>query len=771
MKILKYALIALGGLIVVIGGVFAYVAATFDPNAYKPQIIQIVKEKKQRTLKLDGDIKLAFWPGIGADLGKLALSEFKSEKEFLAVESARISLKLMPLLAKQAVVDEISIKGLRANLVRSKDGRMNFDDLLAKEDKQEKGKAAPQAEQVGLDIDHVELENAAVTFRDDMKGAQYSLSGFNLKTGRIAPGVPSKIELSLTVQANQPKVNLNAALKTRLTFDLDQQVYSLEDLGLEAKGHAADIANLVAKASGSVVARLKAGEFSSSKLSVSMTGVRGKDNLDIKIEAPRLDLTADKASGDKVAVVAKVTGPQSALAASLNLPSIEGTSSAFKSPGMTLDLDVKQGERAMKAKLASPITGNLQARQVSLPQLRASITASGPNLPGKALSGELSGSANIDAGKGNAQANLAGKVADSTIKARLNVANLAHPSIGFDLDIDQLDLDRYAPPKPAAGGAGAAGAKKAEAPFDLSGLRDLRANGTVRIGSLKAQNLKAANVRLDIKANNGRVDVNPLVASLYQGSLSGAVSINAAPATPTFAVRQNLSGVSAGPLLRDLANNDTLEGRGNVNVNVTSQGNTVTALKRALNGSAAVKLHDGAVKGIDIAGSIRSAKAKLGTLRGEQTQAADKSQKTDFSELTATFNIRNGVAHNNDLALKSPLLRVGGEGAVDLGQDTINYLVKTSIVGTSKGQGGRELGDLKGITVPVRVTGPLAAPSYKLDFAAMATEAVTQQVQKTLTERLLGGGAKKDAPAGTAPKDAGKSGGSLRDSIKGIFGR
>jgi AsmA protein len=412
----------------------------------------------------------------------------------------------------------------------------------------------------------------------------------------------------------------------------------------------------------------------------------------------------------------------------------------------------------------------MQARQVSLPQLNASITASGPNLPGKTLSGELSGSASVDAGKGNAQANLAGKVADSTIKARFNVANLTHPAIGFDLDIDQLDLDRYMPPKPAGGGQGAAGAQKAETPFDLSGLRDLRANGTVRIGSLKAQNLKATNVRLDIKANGGRVDVNPLAANLYQGSLSGAASINAAPATPTFAVRQNLSGVSVGPLLRDLANNDTLEGRGNVTMDVTTQGNTVTALKRALNGGAAVKLTDGAVKGIDIAGSIRNAKAKLGTLRGEQTQASDKSQKTDFSELTATFNIRNGVANNNDLSLKSPLLRVGGEGAIDLGQDSINYLVKASVVGTSKGQGGRDVGDLTGLTVPVRVTGPLAAPSYKLDFNAIATDVAKQQVQKALTERLLGGGAKKDAPAGAAPKDAGKSGG-LRDSIKGLFGR
>jgi AsmA protein len=291
----------------------------------------------------------------------------------------------------------------------------------------------------------------------------------------------------------------------------------------------------------------------------------------------------------------------------------------------------------------------------------------------------------------------------------------------------------------------------------------------VRIGSLKAQNLKASNVRFDIKATGGRLDVSPLAANLYQGSIAGAVSVNAAPATPNFAVRQNLSGVNVGPLLKDLANNDTLEGRGNVTLNVTAQGNTVAALKRALNGSAAVKLVDGAVKGIDVAGSIRNAKARLGTLRGEHTQAADKSQRTDFSELTATFSIRNGVASNNDLSLKSPLLRVGGEGTIDLGQDSINYLVMASIVGTSKGQGGRDVGDLRGLTIPVRATGPLAAPSYKLDFGAMATEAVKQQVEKAVTDRLFGGsGAKKDGSSGGSGKDATRG---LRDGIKGLFGR
>jgi len=288
----------------------------------------------------------------------------------------------------------------------------------------------------------------------------------------------------------------------------------------------------------------------------------------------------------------------------------------------------------------------------------------------------------------------------------------------------------------------------------------------LKIGALTANNVRASNVRLDLKANGGRVEVNPLTANFYQGTLASAIAINAAPAMPAFTVKHNMQGVNVGPFLKDLANIDLLEGKGNVLLDVTTQGNTVSALKKALNGTAGVKLADGAVKGIDIAGSVRDAKAKLGALRGEQTQPADKSRKTDFSELTATFRITNGVARNNDLSLKSPLLRVGGEGEINIGADSLNYLVKASIVGTSKGQGGRETEDLRGVTVPVRVSGPLAAPIYKLDFGSTVKDTAKQTITDQLQKRL-GGGAAKD---GAAPEGA-KPGGSARDVLKGLFGR
>jgi AsmA protein len=753
MKTVKTLLIAFGVLLVLGGGLLAYIAATFDPNAYKPQIIQLVQQHTQRTLRLDGDIKLALWPGIGADLGRLSLSERNSEKPFVAVEAARFSLKLLPLLSKQLVVDEVTVRGARINLARGKDGRMNFDDLLgvAPASPGKAGRQKPQppaaggSQQFAFDIDRVVIADSMLEFRDEAAGARYAVSKLNLKTGRIASGVPADIDLSLVVQGDRPKLDLAVGLKTRLAFDAQQKAGTLEQLALEVRGQAADVNKLDLRAGGSVRVNSGGGEFAAEKLAVTATGMQGKDAFDVK----------------------------------LDVPAVTGSMQAFKAGAVTVDAGLKQGERAIRLRLTSPVNGNLQAQQFSLPQLKAGISATGPDVPGKSISGDLAGSASTDIGKQNVQLNLSGKLAGSAIKARLGVAGFGPSAFSFDVDLDQLDVDRFMPaaaPAGKGGGAPPAAAKSAAAPaqpFDLSALKTLRADGSIRIGALTAGNLKLQNVRAGFKAAGGRVTVNPLAAGLYQGTLNGSAAVDAAPRVPVFAVKQTLTGVSIAPLLKDLANNETLEGKGTVSVDVTARGNTADALKRALDGTAALRVTDGALKGIDIGGAIRNAKARLGALKGEQTQQADAQQKTDFSELTATFNIANGVARNKDLSMKSPLLRIGGEGEINIGADTINYLVKASVVGTAKGQGGRDVDELRGITVPVRVTGPLKAPSYKLDFGAMITDTARQKVEDAvksrLQDRLLGGGAKPGTD--TPPKDGTKSGGGARDVLKGLLGR
>ena len=727
-KFLKYGLLTAGSVGLVLAGGAAYVAATFNPNDYKPQIIQAVKDSKQRTLRLDGNIKLTFFPSIGADLGQVSLSEHNSEKEFAAINSAHVSLALLPLLSRHVVVDEVAISGLKATLVKFKNGKTNIDDLLGKGES--KPQSGSRSQSVEFDIASVRVEKTELNYRDEGSGAQYSLKDINLTSGRIANGVPAKIDFAAQIQANQPRLDIATRAKATLTFDLDKQLFAIEGLDLQAKGAALDISNLVAQASGDVSANLATQEFSAKKLAVSATGVKGKDNFEAKLEAPALKLTQDKFSGDKLTASAKLDGASGNIVASLVVPGLEGNAQFFKSKAIALDIDMKQPEQAFKVKLSSPVAGNLEVKQFNLSDLRIAVNATGDKLPNKSVSSEMRGSVQIDASRESILANLAGGLLQSQVKAKVALNNFGNPAIRFDVDVDQFDADLYLPKK--QGGADAKAAPAAEEPFDLSALKNLNLEGSLRLGKLKVANVKSSQVRLDVKAHNGTLSLNPLSANLYQGSLNGSITVNAAHATPDFSVNEKLGGINIGPLLKDGANFDMLEGKGNVTLNLRAQGNTVGALKKALDGNMALSLTNGAVKGINIAKTLRGAGSLLG--KQAQTQGANADEKTDFSEMKASFRVNNGVAHNDDLSLKSPLLRLSGNGDIDIGNNSINYLAKATLVGSLQGQGGQD--NLSGITVPVRLSGPFANLKYTLDFGAMVESAVKEKVRTEIKTKL-----------------------------------
>ena len=130
MKWLKYAAYALGGILVLLIAVVAFVAATFDPNAYKGEIERAVKERTGRTLKFHGDIGLAFWPSVGAKVGRTTLSRRASAHDFAAFDAAHVSVRLLPLLRGEVLVDEVSITGLEASVIRAKGGKFDFEDLM-----------------------------------------------------------------------------------------------------------------------------------------------------------------------------------------------------------------------------------------------------------------------------------------------------------------------------------------------------------------------------------------------------------------------------------------------------------------------------------------------------------------------------------------------------------------------------------------------------------------------------------------------------------------
>jgi len=742
-KIVRFVVWPLLAVIVILGAIAAYIAATFDPNHYKPQVVQAVKDKTQRTLKLDGNVKLTFIPSIGATLDKASLSERGNEREFAAAEDLHVALKLVPLLSKQVVIDAIEANNLRASVLRYKDGKTNIDDLTGAGSTSKAGdQVAPSA--VTVDIDHITLKNAAITYVDQEAGAKYELAKLNVKTGRIANGIPSKVDIAFNAQSDKPKLDVDAALNATVTFDPPKQHYALEGLDLTARGAAAGITDLVLSAKGDVDAKIATKEFLVSKLSVAGTGKQEGADLNIKLDVPKLNATKDKVSGEKVVLDATMTDAKGKKVIKLEVPAIGGNAQAFQAAAMTLAIDMQQSGAATKVKLTSPLAGSIDAEKLELAKFVAAVIVNDPKLPKNPIDATITGGAVVDLARQNASMTFATKFDESNVNGKAGLTRFSPPFYTFEINVDQLDADRYMPKTEAK--------KQPEQPLDLSALKGLNATGSVRIGSLKVANVKAANVRIEIKAADGRVDVRPIAANLYQGTLAGALSLQAA-VTPVITVKQNLTGVNVGPLLKDAVNFDTLEGRGNLSVDVNGQGNTVSAITKALNGNAALRLTDGAIKGINIAGSIRGAKEQLGALRGERTQAASQTEKTDFSELAASFDIKNGVAHNSDLSGKSPLLRLGGAGDIDIGNERLDYLVKATVVASAAGQGGKELAQLKGVTVPVKLTGSFSSPQYAIDFSGMAASAAKALVE-TNKEEIKG-----------------KVQDQVMDKLKGLLGR
>ncbi|MGA7596110.1 MAG: AsmA family protein [Gallionella sp.] len=743
-KILQYGLLGIAAVVVVAAAVVAYVAATFNPNDYKSQIIKAVKDSKQRNLRLDGDIKLSFFPNIGASLSKVSLSEFRSDKEFASIQSARVSLALLPLLRRQVVVDEVAVSGLRATLVKLRDGTTNIDDLLGQTGQQpQQQKIAPvTGTPLKFDIASVSVEKTSLSYRDESSGAIYAVKDINLRAGRIAVGVPSKIDFSANIQSNQPKMEINTLIEATLTMDPEKKRYQLHGLKLQLSGSALEIGNLNAKAGGDVNADLASNEFSAMTFSLSASGKKGKDNFEIALDAPSLQLTRDKYSSDRIKLDAKLNGAAGNIAANLTMPGIEGNAQAFRVSALSVDLDVKQPEQAFKLKMVSPLSGNIKSQQFDLNKLGIAVTATGDKLPNKSVSSELKGNVHIDAAKQIVQANFAGGLLQSQIKARVEVSGFAEPAINFDVDVDKFDADLYLPKKSVQ--AGQPQAKVPEQPFDLTALRTLNLDGKLHIGTLKVANVKSSQLQLGVKAHGGLVNLSPMSAKLYQGSMNGSLSINAQH-TPSFVIKQKLNEIAVAPLLKDAADLDLAEGRGNIVLDLTTHGNTVSELKKALNGKVSVNLANGAIKGINLAKLVQGIQ-NLSKDTRTQTLGVDKNEKTEFSEFKANFKVHDGVAHNDDLTVKSTVLRLSGSGDIDIGHDRLNYNAKAAFAKTAQGRAA---------TLPVNVSGPFDALKFKVDYGALLVDVAKQRIDEK-KEKV-----KQDAKAKLQEQ--------LKQGLKGLF--
>lgn len=777
---LKKTFIGIGILVgLVVLGAIALILFV-DVDRYKPEIEQYVKDTYNRNLKIDGRLSLSVFPRIALALPRTTLSDPGSERVAASLDGAKVSVAVIPLMRKEIVVDTVRIDGLKATIERKADGSTNFDDL-AKAQGDTKKPAEPKKEPVPpasssappqFEVGGIELTNAEITVNDAAAGNTIRIAPLSLETGRIATQSRTPVKLTAVVASDKPAAKLDIRLNGEAAIDLVRNAFGAAGLDATIKGSvdrqtidasakagnvsfdaptkSVSATKLDVRAKGAFGAvtldesRLQAPALafdpvrkvlSVGGLEVVAKGKSGGNGFDATLTAPKVELNESTASGERVQLVARLSpaDPQQMGGEfRMTLEGLTGNAKQLAIGKLAVNANTKQAARTIVAALATPVSASLENKTVALTRITGDITVEDPTIPQKTLKLATTGAASYDGIKETADLRFSTKFDETTLASEVAIRGFDPLAVAIDASADRLDVDRYLPkPEPRPGNDSAD--PREDPPVDLSGLKGLNVNAEARVGDLKARGIRATNVNVRARIANGRLDVSPLAASLYGGRVQSTAS--AIADGNRISLDASLFDVSLGPLLKDALDKDILEGRGNVKLAVNTAGATVGGLKKGLNGNGSLALRDGAIKGINIAQKVRDAKSMLSGGKEDSAQA-NTAEKTDFTELTASFTIRNGIATSKDLDAKSPLLRLTGGGTVDIPASALDYTANVAIVGSLKGQDGREVTELRGVTVPVRLHGPFEKMSYTIDWRTVATEALKSRAAEKLKPQL-----------------------------------
>jgi len=404
-----------------------------------------------------------------------------------------------------------------------------------------------------------------------------------------------------------------------------------------------------------------------------------------------------------------------------------------------------------KAGGASTLDARLRGEFVADPA-RGPFELSDLNLvlsAGHDIAGSFAGHGSIDPEREIAALSLTGTLDGSMLHAKIATSRFSPMAIRYELQADRLDLDRLRAvlEKPAADatveGAGSETdahtdehARRGDAAVFPAALAGLEASGSVRIGALTLRGIHANQVTAEIRSGANRIELTRLGAAVFGGALDARATL---AGSGRHALQMRLAGVDAGMALRALFGRDALDGHGDLRIDITASGGTPAALERSLDGAAALSLRNGAIVGVDLADAMHRLQRALAAVRGGLAaieQASGARDRTAFSSLDASFAIRHGIAHNNDLDLRSPLLHVTGSGDIDLARKRIDYAVQVKLSESSSPGDPAGLAALRGLPVPVRLRGSFEALSWRIDPAPLAIDIAKRELARRLQPPL-----------------------------------
>jgi AsmA protein len=303
---------------------------------------------------------------------------------------------------------------------------------------------------------------------------------------------------------------------------------------------------------------------------------------------------------------------------------------------------------------------------------------------------------------------LSGTLGAARFSGYASIEATTKPLVKVNLDFKQLDIDA-----PSAADSKPSPQGWSEEPIKLDGLNYVDADFQISAAALNIGALKLAPARIEGSLASGILRMSMSELGLYDGRAAAGLALDASIPTPIYALRADLRGVRALPLLTSAADFTSLDGRMQAQLDVRTTGRSQREMIANLSGTTAVDFQDGQIRGINVAQMIRNLTTT--TLSGWQENEV---QTTDLTELRANFRIEKGKAETSDLRLAGPLVRITGAGTADLPTKSLSFRLEPKLVMTTQGQAST-VADPIGLGVPVIMEGPWTAPRIYPDMAGI----------------------------------------------------
>lgn len=729
MKAVRYVVYALIALVLLAVIAVAVAVTVIDPNTYKPQIEKVVEDATNLELDLAGDIGWSFIP-LGLELNKVEAT--LDGQRFVALEQMVAQVDFWSLVAMSPRVNTFVLDGLDARLEVNEQGDGNWTRIMpepstggAEDQPAEPAQTADGSTPLDFNVDNVQISNAQVHYNDRTTGQQVTLENFSLNAADITFGSAFPLDISFRVETSEPQLRVDGSISAQLSANQDLN------------------------------------EFTANSLEAAF------------------DLAGEPFGGKTV--TAEVSG--SAAANTENeTASLQDLTASLANLTLTADLNVSGfGEQP-------EVAGSLAIEEFSLKDLLNNLGMPAIETTDPDVLNALAFSTNIGGAAGKPELQSMKLKLDDTDFEGSGSYDLASGGIVFRLQGTSLNVDRYLPPTPEGGEAAAdnegqqtadTGKNGETAPetdlLPLETLRTLLLDIDVGLNELIASNVTVNNLTTSFTAEDGLIRMDELSGDLYEGSFNKTATLDARQDNPQWKVTADISGVQTLPLLTDLAEMTMLSGAANMDADVTTSGNRISALRDNARGEISFNLAKGEFRQMNL---TRMACQGIALANQESLGTSDWGDSTPFNDMRGTLKIDGNTLNNTDLVAALAGMKLEGNGTVNMAESLLDYKLGLRVVGEiHRDEACRVTEYVENVVIPVECRGNFTEDPAGLcsfdgsrfrdtlkDIAANAAkEKAKEEVDRAKKK------AEEKAKEKLQEKLGDETGDKVKDALKGLF--